>query len=343
MRNASRYHKAVKTIKANGEYDKLSWIHTRSMSSPAAHGGPGFLGWHREFIKRYEIALRTVDHKAALPYWDNTLDERLHYKKDSILWSEKMMGEADDQGYVVRSPFGQWQTTDVCVFRMDVLFIRMNLGYQYFTRHIGRNRGYLMTEEDVQTIIENTPSYQHIFAYTAASRECYNPGFWTALEYVHGLPHMYVGGHMARITASTNDPLFWMHHSFVDLIWEQWRQKHQKKEERETQFPYDEPECSSQAHFMNSTMVPWSGMRIIDGLSNNYTEYLYEYAPRPTCSRSNLNGCNSTYLFCDLSNGEPHCASKIKLGGYCDQYIHNEDRCYNGTCIGGTCVAKPGI
>ncbi|RCN28180.1 hypothetical protein ANCCAN_26083 [Ancylostoma caninum] len=47
---------------------------------------------------------------------------------------------------------------------------------------------------------------------------------------------------------------------------------------------------------MNSTMVPWSGMRIIDGLSNNYTEYLYEYAPRPTCSRNELNGCNSTYV-----------------------------------------------
>ncbi|KIH68245.1 hypothetical protein ANCDUO_01424 [Ancylostoma duodenale] len=76
---------------------------------------------------------------------------------------------------------------------------------------------------------------------------------------------------MARITASTNDPLFWMHHSFVDHIWESWRKNHQTREQRETQFPYDEPTCSSQAHFMNSTMVPWSGMRIIDGLSNNYT------------------------------------------------------------------------
>ncbi|KIH68244.1 hypothetical protein ANCDUO_01423 [Ancylostoma duodenale] len=107
-----RYHTALKTIKANGEYDRLSWIHTRSMWSPAAHGGPGFLGWHREFIKRYEIALRTVDHKVALPYWDNTLEERLHHKKDSILWSERMMGVADEDGYVRKSPFGRWQTTD---------------------------------------------------------------------------------------------------------------------------------------------------------------------------------------------------------------------------------------
>ncbi|EYC33678.1 hypothetical protein Y032_0002g928 [Ancylostoma ceylanicum] len=209
-----RYHKAVRTIKQNGEYDKLSMIHTRSTTSPAAHGGPGFLGWHREFIKRYEIALRRVDHKVALPYWDSTIEERLHHKQDSTLWSKELMGEADSDGYVRQSPFGRWYTTD---------------GMEYFTRYIGQNRGYLISETDFQTIVQNTPSYQHIFAYTAASQQCYNPGFWTALEYVHGLPHMFVGGHMARITASTNDPLFWMHHAFVDLIWENWRQEHQKR------------------------------------------------------------------------------------------------------------------
>ncbi|EPB75537.1 hypothetical protein ANCCEY_05359 [Ancylostoma ceylanicum] len=94
-----RYHKAVIAIKANGEYDKLSMIHTTSTTSPAAHGGPGFLGWHREFIKRYEIALRTVDHTVALPYWDSTIEEMLHVKQDSTLWSKELMGEPDDDGY----------------------------------------------------------------------------------------------------------------------------------------------------------------------------------------------------------------------------------------------------
>ncbi|EYC33679.1 hypothetical protein Y032_0002g928 [Ancylostoma ceylanicum] len=65
-----RYHKAVRTIKQNGEYDKLSMIHTRSTTSPAAHGGPGFLGWHREFIKSAncisEIGLQCV---LASKFW----------------------------------------------------------------------------------------------------------------------------------------------------------------------------------------------------------------------------------------------------------------------------------
>ncbi|EYC33675.1 hypothetical protein Y032_0002g927 [Ancylostoma ceylanicum] len=94
------------------------------------------------------------------------------------------------------------------------------------------------------------------------------------------------------------------------------------KQQRETQYPYDDSTCSSQAHFMNSTMVPWHGKRNIDGLSTNYTEYLYEYAPRPTCGFDKRDQCNSKYLFCDISNGDPHCAAKIKIGGYCDQYIY---------------------
>ncbi|EPB75538.1 hypothetical protein ANCCEY_05360 [Ancylostoma ceylanicum] len=106
-----RYHKAVRTIKQNGEYDKLSMIHTRSTTSPAAHGGPGFLGWHREFIKRYEIALRRVDHKVALPYWDSTIEERLHHKQDSTLWSKELMGEADSDGYSIRKNLAEFSNT----------------------------------------------------------------------------------------------------------------------------------------------------------------------------------------------------------------------------------------
>lgn len=30
-------------------------------------------------------------------------------------------------------------------------------------------------------------------------------------------------GDMFQPTTSTNDPIFWNHHSFVDLIWENWR------------------------------------------------------------------------------------------------------------------------
>lgn len=41
----------------------------------AAHWGPAFLPWHREFLRQYESALRKEVAGVALPYWDSTLDE----------------------------------------------------------------------------------------------------------------------------------------------------------------------------------------------------------------------------------------------------------------------------
>lgn len=52
-------------------------------------------------------------------------------------------------------------------------------------------------------------------------------------------------------------------------------------------------------------------LKNVDGLSNEYTDNMYEYAPRPTCPSCG----NSKYLFCMKSSG--NCASKIKIGGNC--------------------------
>jgi tyrosinase len=48
-------------------------------------------------------------------------------------------------------------------------------------------------------------------------------GFQTLFELtVHGATHNAVGGDMAG-AASPTDPLFWLHHAFVDKVWAEWQ------------------------------------------------------------------------------------------------------------------------
>lgn len=108
-----RYHAAVRTIKNNGAYERISRVHSDFANSGAAHSGPAFLPWHREFIKRYELALRAVDPTVALPYWDSVLDNNLPRPQDSILWTNDFAGTTDAAGNVVGGPFAPWRTLDV--------------------------------------------------------------------------------------------------------------------------------------------------------------------------------------------------------------------------------------
>ncbi|KAK6745958.1 hypothetical protein RB195_012207 [Necator americanus] len=101
---------------------------------------------------------------------------------------------------------------------------------------------------------------------------CPNPAAWTALEYSLGNPRIYVGGDMFQPITSTNDPIFWNHHSFVDLVWENWRVIRQSRAARETQYPPNNPSCSSAAHYGDNTMQPFFPMVNKDGLSNAYTD-----------------------------------------------------------------------
>ena len=35
------------------------------------------------------------------------------------------------------------------------------------------------------------------------------------------------GGHMQNLLCSPSDPIFWAHHSFIDMVWEKFRQESQ--------------------------------------------------------------------------------------------------------------------
>ena len=50
--------------------------------------------------------------------------------------------------------------------------------------------------------------------------------FWNQLEAgarTHNTGHNIVGGYMANPVFSPNDPLFWLHHAFIDKTWADWQ------------------------------------------------------------------------------------------------------------------------
>ncbi len=49
--------------------------------------------------------------------------------------------------------------------------------------------------------------------------------FNTSLEGPHGAVHGAIGGNMGQVIKAAKDPVFWLHHTNIDRLWEEWRRK----------------------------------------------------------------------------------------------------------------------
>uniref|UniRef100_A0AC34QTV2 Tyrosinase copper-binding domain-containing protein n=1 Tax=Panagrolaimus sp. JU765 TaxID=591449 RepID=A0AC34QTV2_9BILA len=277
-------------------------------SAPGAHWGPAFLPWHREFLRQFEVALQREVPGIALPYWDSTLDNGLPDASDSVLWTDELMGNGN--GFVKTGPFRDWNTNVL----MPLSPVPVKKLYRYTG---GRTTDRLLSLGDVEWVISRKNYSDLTF--------CHDKTF----ESMHGLSHVWVGGFMFVIRVSPNDPTFYMHHAFVDYLWEQFRQKQQTRAQREKEYA---KKICSRLHSYYAPMKPFN-LKNKDGLSNDYTDFWYEYEPVRHCTPDKPN-CDSKYLFCDKKNWR--CRSRIQLGGNCTGFAFT-DICYKSFCIQGLC------
>ncbi|MFE2580242.1 tyrosinase family protein [Streptomyces sp. NPDC059378] len=225
-----RFVRAMLEVKRRGEYDEFVQMHIDHYVADGetglrtAHMAPSFLPWHRRFLLELEQALHRVDSSVTVPYWDWTRDRGT----TSTPWTADLLGgngrRSDHQ--VTTGPFayaaGNW------TIRAGVT------DGEYLTRDLGRARApiSLPTRNDVDRALSD-PVYDVSPWDSTTTKgfrnrlEGWGPGSGSASWRNHNRVHRWVGGAMLG-GASVNDPVFWLHHAFVDLLWSRWQDRHRE-------------------------------------------------------------------------------------------------------------------
>ncbi|MCC5477251.1 tyrosinase family protein [Streptomyces sp. NPDC059680] len=223
-----RFVEALLKVKRRGEYDDFVRMHMEYNSPDGerglrtAHMAPSFLPWHRKLLLELERALRRVDGSVTVPYWDWTRDRTA----TSLPWTDDLMGgngrRSDRQ--VMTGPFayrtGHWTINENVT---DVEYLTRDLGHH-------SNPIQLPTAHDLETaladpVYDTAPWNSTVTKGFRNKLEGWGPGRGSASWRNHNRVHRWIGGVMVG-GASPNDPVFWLHHSFVDLQWTRWQRRH---------------------------------------------------------------------------------------------------------------------
>lgn len=311
-----RFFDALFRIKNSGVYDEFVDVHSRAMFTPtpavgepynifirnAAHRGPSFLTWHREYLRLFELELQKEVPGVTLPYWDSAADAALDDPKTAPLWTAEYVGGSgvEENNYeVADGPFtrNSWP-------------VREDLGGPVLRRRLGV-ADYEQDGEVVQQHLEIS-GYDEVNAALAETTFDSDPwranseGFRNNLEgwrprpdgqftgsRMHNIVHLWVAGRwftgnneagepqfeVGSIGPSTspNDPVFFLHHCFVDKIWADWQDK--RREEDPDGYPHYQPISGGPyGHNLHDVMPPWhhpvTAASVLDVRALGY-----EYAP----------------------------------------------------------------
>jgi tyrosinase len=78
---------------------------------------------------------------------------------------------------------------------------------------------------------------------------------------------------MRAVAISPNDPLFWLHHAFVDKVWDLWQQRHSAEPFRGHQPSL--PGTARAGHNLFDRMAPF-GVPAFDALTTEQLGYRYQ-------------------------------------------------------------------
>ncbi|KAI0237741.1 hypothetical protein L0F63_007257, partial [Massospora cicadina] len=187
------------------KWDDFATIHVENFD--LCHRTEMFLIWHRLFVFKFEEALREIDPTVSLPYWDWTVASQ-DPSKDRVFSRDNFGGNG------IRG--------NSCV--PDGVFKHFKVrGYDQVDGF--RGEVCLKRNPDLSTKSFFSPELIEIGPLSKTSM------FEFGLELEMG-PHAIVHsgiGESFMDKASPSDPLFFVHHAFVDKLWFDWQKRNFKK------------------------------------------------------------------------------------------------------------------
>uniref|UniRef100_A0A915JK17 Tyrosinase copper-binding domain-containing protein n=1 Tax=Romanomermis culicivorax TaxID=13658 RepID=A0A915JK17_ROMCU len=315
----SKFFDTVRKLKTEekvdgvSKYDLLVYLRHPHLA-PASQMGASFLPWHREYLRRFEVALQQIDLNVFLPFWNPEIDSSLPNPADSLLWSALYVGTG--RGSIKTGSFSNWTFATKLDENSQIVYEPLQRNLRKASRWI--SSGQSPNGNDARYILSRKKFED--FSVCSGSK----------IEIISRKVHDWIGGTMADLPRSPRDPLYFLYHAYLDYLYETWR-RFKSYLERTKNYPKGSKACAKY-HQGDAPMWPFldTSFRNIDGLSDIYTQIYYTYQNEPVCGKSD-DQCLSNHLFCDKKDAK--CLSKIRLGGNCS----SPESCFLSKCTGGIC------
>ena len=243
-------------------YDKFVYWHSKcACAGDNQHSGPQFPAWHRELVRRFELAMGM-----PIPYWVWPEEfpaflDLSNFDKDKCIAPAAKVGTPCAANTACDSTGGAGD--GVCGWKVNVAPLGKcsgTLNFCLVDRHCppgetcnhedSLKRGDLMgarpSLDDIEATLQTKPydvaPWVDRLCSVTQTKQCggdldcpmgetcvataTQDAFRNSLERLHDSAHLFVGGQMANATSSANDPVFWLHHCFVDCLWARWQTNH---------------------------------------------------------------------------------------------------------------------
>ncbi|KAK7959690.1 uncharacterized protein PG986_004544 [Apiospora aurea] len=170
------------------------------------HNNDLFLIWHRYFVWAFEQALRAECgfRVNGLPWWDET--------RNAGRFASAPVFTAEYFGSLPTQNGGE----GTCI---------TNGRFAGLTLHIGPGDGHqahcLSRAVDETGTAQVNKDYENLcLSYTSFTdfAKCWEQG-------PHGISHNSIGSVMADVKSSPGDPIFWMHHLYIDRVFSAWQDR----------------------------------------------------------------------------------------------------------------------